>query len=213
MAKRGDGLSNSKFNLFKFNQSKGSSTSFFGRAAGAIKKAVSKVKDLFKPAKKSPKTPTAKPKDQTVKPAAETPKTVPAPQKVELPPDLTPPEPPEAPEFEDVSNEDFIEALKDWADLEDMGLTDDELEYVANRVEEENQEDAKGGGSPEYDPDTGEWILWSHGERIVINNIHRKPDSEMMDYMSELEDSMATYVSEYAESAKGRMNYGDMLEL
>lgn len=214
MVKRSDSFSKSKFNLFSFIKSK---------APAPFTKALSKAKEvvdkLFKPKKpKAPKEPLAKPRPSETKPAKpdttlKKPDVSPEilkPQEVETGPDLTPPEPPEEPIFEDISDEEFGEALKDWAAENDLGISDEDLAILSDRLEHEYSPNAFSRSPDEqYDdePEDG------HESDIEINNLHRKGDAEMLDYVSQMEEAVGTYTSDQLGDVKGRMSYGDMLGL
>ena len=210
MVKRSDSLGKSKFNLFSFIKSKTPAP-----ITKVLSKAKSFVDKLFKPKEpKAPKKPEVKPSkpakpDNTITKPDVTPETL-KPQEVETGPDLTPPEPPEEPVFEDISDEEFGDALKDWAQENDLGFTDEDLEELSIRLENE-YEYINNDGSPEDDPD--EEPTDGHESNIEINNLHRKGDAELMDYISQMEEAAGTYTSDQFGSVKGRMTYGDMLGL
>ena len=210
MVKRSDSLGKSKFNLFSFIKSKTPAP-----ITKALSKAKSFVDKLFKPKEpKAPKKPEVKPSkpakpDNTITKPDVTPEPL-KPQEVETGPDLTPPEPPEEPIFEDISDEEFGDALKDWAQENDLGFTDEDLEDLAIRLENE-YEYINNDGSPEDDPD--EEPTDGHESNIEINNLHRKGDAELMDYIAQMEEAAGTYTSDQFGSVKGRMTYGDMLGL
>lgn len=215
MVKRSDSLGKSKFNLFSFIKSK---------TPAPLSKALSKAKEtidkLFKPKKpKTPKEPLAKPTKPEVKPAKPdntitkpdvTPEPL-KPQEVEAGPDLTPPEPPEEPIFEDITDDEFAEALKDWAEENDLGLTDEDIGTLNERLENEYDENTDNGGSPPWFTDG---VPSDDKEvNIEINNLHRKSDNEMLDYVAQMEEAIGTFTTDYEGSKKGRMSYGDMLGL
>lgn len=214
MVKRSDSLGKSKFNLFSFIKSK---------TPAPITKALSKAKEaidkLFKPKKpKAPKEPLAKPKPTETKPSKpdatltkpDVKPDVLKPQEVETGPDLTPPEPPAEPIYEDISDEEFGEALKDWAAENDLGISDEDLDILSDRLEHEYSPNAFSRSPDEqYDdePEDG------HESDIEINNLHRKGDAEMLDYVAQMEEAIGTYTSDQSGSVKGRMSYENMLGL
>ena len=210
MVKRSDSLGKSKFNLFSFIKSKTPAP-----ITKALSKAKSFVDKLFKPKEpKAPKKPEVKPSkpakpDNTITKPDVSPEPL-KPQEVETGPDLTPPEPPEEPIFEDISDEEFGDALKDWAEENNLGFTDEDLEELSIRLDNE-YEDVNNDGSPPKDGD--EEPLGGHESDIEINNLHRKGDAELMDYISQMEEAAGTYTSDQFGSVKGRMTYGDMLGL
>ena len=210
MVKRSDSLGKSKFNLFSFIKSKTPAP-----ITKALNKAKSFVDKLFKPKEpKAPKKPEVKPSkpakpDNTITKPDVLPEPL-KPQEVETGPDLTPPEPPEEPIFEDINDEEFAEALKDWAQENDLGIADEDIDTLADRLENEYSPSAF-GKSPEdyYDDEPAD----GPESDIEINNLHRKSDSEMLDYVSQMEEAIGTYTTDYTGSAKGRMSYGNMLGL
>lgn len=210
MVKRSDSLGKSKFNLFSFIKSKTPAP-----ITKALSKAKSFVDKLFKPKEpKAPKKPEVKPSkpakpDNTITKPDVSPEPL-KPQEVETGPDLTPPEPPEEPVFEDISDEEFGDALKDWAQENDLGISEEDLEELSIRLEDEYDAYLDDPGSPEDEYDEPTDGKESH---IEINNLHRKSDSEMLDYVAQMEEAIGTFTTDYEGSEKGRMTYGDMLGL